>query len=102
MLKFAPILILALAGATHAEVIVRAVAPNGRVVVLHDTECPKSNPDARRGLVELLAPSGERLFAGCYAFNRADELLEIHWDDGDTSTIPMDVVTPKKPAGLMI
>ena len=87
-------------GSSDAAPIVKAIAPNGRAVVLHDTECPKSTPESKRGLVELLAPTGERLFAGCYAFNRTDNTVEIDWDDGDTSVIPMSVLSPKKPTAL--
>jgi hypothetical protein len=101
MLKFAPVLVLALAGAASADVIVKATTPNGRALVLHDTDCPKSTPESRRGLVELLAPSGERMFAGCYAFNRTDETVEVEWEDGDTSTIPVRAIM-KKPTGMSI
>ena len=82
--------------------IVKAIAPNGRAVVLHDTECPASTPEKKRGLVELLAPTGERLFGGCYAFNRTDGTVEVDWEDGDTSVTPISALAPKKPTSLMI
>lgn len=75
--------------AADAGVFATATAPNGRQVILYDDECPKSTPQTYK--VDLTAPDGGRLFVGCW-YSTGD-MVEIRWEDNDTSTIPIRFFT---------
>ena len=82
----ATLILLALfATGANAEIAAHVTAPNGRLLLLHDTagHCKDGSM-----LAELNGPAG-KMFQGCWTLHPGR--VHVDWDDGDKSDVPMGV-----------
>lgn len=79
--------LLATAPVASAAVFAHAVAPNGRVISLHDTTCKEGSHKA-----DMAEPDGAMLFTGCWVMHPGIQgAVWIKWDDGDETIAPVKV-----------
>jgi hypothetical protein len=83
----AALLAVSVAAPATAAVFAHAVAPNGRVINLHDGTCKDGSNKA-----DMAEPDGAMLFTGCWLMHPGIQgAVWIKWDDGDETIAPVKV-----------